>query len=327
MFQEQFEYNTSSFTIKKEELPDIGVNSVLLNYTISSAGRRKTVPVKENVFFNEDNTPNGFVLTDAEAPLVSAGKEILDSVEVAAIRKCDNQLRANLRRVSLPSHKAIKGGFLRIPLILVPEVNRIIKDYIAVRSKLVENLIERLPSIIEADKKSLKSLFQQEDYPSPDELRSAYTVFYQFSAFTIPETLMEAGIYEQERSKAQEQLQTVVQECQDALRTELANMVKHAATKLTVAEGETPKIFRDSMIEKIEGFLNYFEARNITNDTQLAEVVDQVKKTMSGIESTDTLRTDDELRASIAEEFSTISQVMEENIISRPSRKMKLPAA
>ena len=144
----------------------------------------------------------------------------------------------------------------------------------------------------------LGDLFNREEYPAVDKVRSKFGMYYTFSP--VPEAgdfrvdIGEAGIKElQERyaSAYKVRIEASMKDVWDKTYTAL----KHLSTKLDETKGKQ-KLF-DSMMDNTEELCNLLKHLNVTNDMQLEELRKEMQYNLSGI-STNDLRKDEDLRIS-----------------------------
>src|SRR5262249_55420521 len=128
--------------------------------------------------------------------------------------------------------------------------------------------------------------------------------------------------------KAQEQFSAecaeLYGEVRNALRAAFNGLVSHIVDRLGYEDegnrGGKKKIFSDSMVEKMEDFLKTFEARNLSNDTDLKAIVEKARKAMKGV-SADDLRNMDTIRSSVAMQFEALKKEMDKNIVIKSTRR------
>lgn len=104
------------------------------------------------------------------------------------------------------------------------------------------------------------------------------------------------------------------------LRTHLSEMVNHVVGRLRQpVEGGKPKVFKNTQVTNLTSFLDTFDASNLTDDTELAEVVARARGLLGGIDA-QTLRTSDALRSSLCTGFSELKGTLDNLVIAYPMR-------
>lgn len=87
-------------------------------------------------------------------------------------------------------------------------------------------------------------------------------------------------IYEREQEKFQKTIEEFHELAGATLRARFAEMVDHVVDRLS---GEK-KVFRDSLIRNIRGFLSDFSQLNINDDQALESQVDRCRAILEGID-------------------------------------------
>jgi hypothetical protein len=99
-------------------------------------------------------------------------------------------------------------------------------------------------------------------------------------------------------------------------------MVDHVVDRLS---GEK-KVFRDSLIENIRGFLSDFSQLNINDDKALESQVNRCRAILEGVDPK-TLRSDEGFRSEIAKRMGMVQEQLDAMMIARPKRKIRVPEA
>jgi hypothetical protein len=82
-------------------------------------------------------------------------------------------------------------------------------------------------------------------------------------------------------------------------------------------------VFRDSMVKNMEEFFQFFGARNLVDDQELATLVERARSVMQGV-TTEELRTNDLMRDLVRERMEQVKAEMDLNLMVRPSRRLFL---
>ena len=250
-------------------------------------------------------------------------------------RKClVNAERLNdIRAVVSRARKALQLSALPFPikgLELVP------KDAIdAVEAKLSEfrdeywAAVERFLIGYEEEKdvarEKLGNLFNEADYPL--NIRSKFGFEWRYITLQTPgkSNVLSPELYQREKEKFSEMMEETRQLAMAALRQEFADHVNHLVNRLTNNEDGTPKVFKSSMIEKMQGYLDSFDARNMFQDSALAELVEQAKELVGEV-SASSLRDNAGLREQIRKAMESVRETMDSNIVDLPRRKIRFAA-
>jgi hypothetical protein len=89
---------------------------------------------------------------------------------------------------------------------------------------------------------------------------------------------------------------------QQTLRQGLYELVGRMVDRLTGDNGR-PRVFWDSLVSNLDNFLQVFDARNLSNDEDLAALVERCRELMTGVEPKN-LRRDAALREAVQRGFS-----------------------
>jgi hypothetical protein len=287
------------------EINDLNKTSILLLVRISKPGNRRKVP-------------SNMVTVDADNESISVGKELLDCPELGAITTLDGKIRTWIYVRSLPSG-VLKEGVYRLPLSLVDEVDRELKNFQQQRMELIDQFIQVYPQKADEARTRLRVLYDPSDYPPAEQIRGAFDLQWRYLSLDIPNTISNVLI-QQEREKAAKDVAAEMDEIRLALRESFADLISHAANSLTVGPDNKPKIFRDSLVNNLEQFFHYFDQKNIVNDEDLAALVKQARSIMQGV-SPDDLRENISLRKDIQQAMNSIKQTITEGVMLKPGRR------
>lgn len=300
---------------------DMILNTVVLVLTLRGIGNRRQVDSEEFEVVSNEEQKKWFNTT----------KKLLDSEEMGEISSLYSKLKQFVVSRSLPS--SLKSGVYLLPAKLVEPVYDRLELGRGQLAPLVEKLCHKLPELIAESKKRLsrvkvgneiKNLFNEADYPTPAEIRSAFEIDFRVirvdAASGLKKELAEKEIRktEAEWAKTRETVKTL-------LRTQLAALVDHMVERLSPNEHGEPKMFKDASLAKVQDFLDVLSARNIVNDAQLTAVAgnvqDLLKVAMGNIEL---VRTDDTVRQHVHDGFQNIKDTLDTMIGTKPIRKITL---
>jgi hypothetical protein len=265
------------------------------------------------------------VEVDADPEAVHVGKELLESPELKAVATEDNAVRQWVYARSLPSYGTLRDGVYRIPLALVDQVDEELEAFRQRRKALIDKFLDRYPAMINEALVRLRSLYNPADYPHLDQVAERFTFSYRYLAFMTPQTLS-ARLMSREREKAAAEVSSEVEEIKQALRTSFAELIDHAAQRLGVKQDGRKQVFRDSMVTNMTEFFQFFQARNLVGDQELAALVERARTVMQGVDA-EVLRTDDVTRASVKATLDQVKAEMDRNLLVRPTRRLILDRA
>lgn len=254
---------------------------------------------------------------------VKLKKTLLDSPEYDAIVKEQNALRTWVETWSVPSF--FKSGLAFVNLADVERFeDKFNETLLRINAELVPAFVTAYPAQVQKARAELGDQFNVADYPATDALADQFTIEWNFIAFAVPDKLP-PELRQQEEEKLQKTFADAGEQITAALREGFKKLVEHAANSLKVQPGDKQKTFRDTLVGNIQEFIATFNSRNITNDIELAALVQQAKKILTGIggETKDTaqkLRESNNLRETTAKAFAEINQSLSGMVTEKKTR-------
>lgn len=255
-------------------------------------------------------------------------KQLIRSPEYDAIRSFYGELAIWVRSRTVPSFW--KEGFRLVGLSGVNDIqSRMEKAQRDELPALVEKFLAAYPGQIEEARAVLEPVgqFNRLEYPSVEEMRSAFDISWNWIAFTVPEQLPES-IRKAETDKLERQLMDAGEQITLALRVGFKELIDHATERLKVDPGEKPKTFKDTLIGNIMEFIDTFQSRNITNDAELAILVSRAKEIIAPSNgkplSPQKLRDAAMTREETAKQFAEIQATLDGMITTTKGRKFNL---
>jgi hypothetical protein len=170
----------------------------------------------------------------------------------------------------------------------------------------------------------LGSLYNEDDYPTEDELRESFGIDHTWFALSVPDELP-AEIRSRENQKLKDTFAKAQEEVLYALREGFAGLVDHAVERLKVLPGEKPKIFvADSMVNGFMDFFDTFRAKNLMDDAELEDVVGKAQDIVAQFApNIKAVKNSTSLRNGIAEKLSEVRTTLDGMLKDRPSRKFQ----
>jgi hypothetical protein len=283
--------------------------------TIHSLGNYRKIKVGTNVDIKVSEGEQ------VDRSLLGMTKRLMDAPEFKALESQNGEIRRYIDSVCLQS--PFKAGTYTLPIGMLLEVDTRMQAFQAVRSQLVAALIDAYPRIKESVRVRLPGLYREADYPQADVLAKAYRLEWEYVQFATPGQLsaLDAFLYAREREKMAQRWEEAAQEMRDALRGGLAEFVLGLETRLVEPRGKV-KVPRQAFLDKFNTFLDTFSRRNITNDRELAAVVDQARDLLNGVSSYD-LRSRT-LRSSVKLGLEEMKIALDELGVELPRRRVVL---
>lgn len=267
---------------------------------------------------------SGAVTSDIDPTMLHVSKDILESQELVTIQAHDNALRTWVRERCLPSPFR-KKGVLILPVRLIEEVMATIERAERDRQPLIEAFMASYEQRKEEARPKLNSGFSEADYPAADKVRATFTFECQMWELSAPGQLqaLNRDLYQRELVKMNNMWTQASETINAVLLQEFRKLTSHMADRLQPGDDGKGKTFRDTTITNLTQWLDLFSARNLGDDQELVSVVDRARALVQGLDPTN-VRDSDDLRNSLAKDFSAITAQLDEAIINRPARSIEL---
>ncbi len=111
-------------------------------------------------------------------------------------------------------------------------------------------------------------------------------------------------------------------EIQQVLRETMAGLVQHMADRLQTSEDGKPLRFKNSTVSNLVEFLANFEFRNVTDDTELQNLVAQARQMLQGVDAED-LRSTGELRTKVQQGMTNLAAQLDTLVVRAGGRKFR----
>lgn len=297
--------------------------AMLISVSFGVMGNSKHVRTEAQS--NDAEQPNLFnsvqVKTDASLDVLRVNKTLLESKELTAIISEDAAIRNWLAKKALPFPMV---GLQLIPFQLVPQVESKLKAYQSKRQDLIEQFMSAYYGLCLNAKARLGTLYNPDDYPSAEAIRSKFTYRWSYGKFSVPDTIktISADLYKAECAKAQEQLQGAVSDIVLVMRETLYKLVAKLADSLAPGTDGKVKKLHATAVTNLQEFLADFPLRNIVNDVQLDKLVSKLRLMVDGV-SADGLKANSEFKAKIQAKMDSIASQANELVEAIPGRKYR----
>lgn len=256
--------------------------------------------------------------------MLYVAKDLLDSPELDAVARYDAEIRRYLTSRCLPSF--FEGGKYLVPIADLEEIDRRLEYMQGRRAQLVEHFLAAYGQRVEEARGRLGVLFRPDDYPSEESIRQMFAFEIAYLAFSVPEVLHQIShaIYQRERQRIAQQIESVGEECRAYLRAGFAELVAHMLDRLTPDVEGKPKIFHRTSVERLLDFLRTFSSRNVTDDRELEALVTQARSLLAGV-SVDVMRDNSVVREQIRQGFEQIKAGLDPLVTDAPIRRFDFP--
>lgn len=283
-----------------------------------------------------DETGSGFIASKVASKVdkTSSTKELIDCPELDAlndyVNKVKDQMIGKLRGMANPSFIARGIYCLRKDLVtqaesLLIDAERKIRNQLSPAFEAAYDAAVEKAGSLPPNKGGLGPIFDPADYPTAAEAAARFSLEWSYLQMGVPDDLP-AELRQQKEAEFTSKLQNAAEEIQNALRVSFTELVQHATEKLTVAPGEKPKVFRDTLISNIDDFISSFSNRSM-GDQALADLVDKARAIIrpnGELIDPDKLRKFANVRDNIQNQFAQVQTALDSMIVERKGRKIDL---
>jgi hypothetical protein len=304
-------------TGKKASRLNLLDNSVCLSLQMSKLGQTRKVSTAQ-------------IETDADKRFVRVQKRLMDCPEMDAISALQANTRIDIYSICLPSF--FREGMYFCPLALVQKADALLESAVNKQSALVESLVAVLDRIYEDDQVRLGSLHNPGDRVTPDKVRKAFAINWNYTALAAPSSLANISeeVYAREEKKISEQIQSATDAITMVMRQELKEFVDWLTDRTTPEEDGKRKRLRSpkdpdkaDRLDKFREFLNNFAARNIAGDEDCAAIVERAKALLSGVD-TEGLKKSDSLREMVKNGLAPIKAEIDSLVYTEGMRAIEV---
>lgn len=270
---------TSAVTVQQNIL----ARCVCMVLTCGRLGNHRKVNLKSVEIF--DNSGEGLA---ADADNIGAQKKLFAPADLAPCTHVIGSVKQRLRSMSLDGGTRVFGpGTYMLPLAHVTAAEAVIADGQAALQVKVDELVDRLPALIEARKAKLGTLFAAKDYPTANDVRAAFRIRHNFVSFGAPERLEEvsAAAYARAVDTHNALLADAYQDVVTGLRESAALVMRELAHKLRPDANGKPKALQPTALKDLQELLANFPVLNsVAEDSALAGVLGRVTLLAQGMD-------------------------------------------
>lgn len=263
-----------------------------------------------------------------EKKMLTAGKRIIESPEYDKIVSQDGFATRWLAEHSVPS--ILKKGVYLIPVPFADQVDEYIENYKSLRHN---GLVERFLEVYETQRQeayyllsgysSGANLFDSLEYPTPEKMRTLFSVETSYITFDVPQNLQHVSSELFRREK--ERVELAWREAETAINSllvqECTELVSGLQTALQGLNDGTLKRFREANLENLREWASLFlEARNVTDNAELAHVVTSLQSALAGVRSDDLRQDRHSLRSFVQEQLASSQIELKGMLENTPER-------
>ena len=209
------------------------------------------------------------------------------------------------------------GGSRLLPMANFFEYNASLKSFEQQFNDAVDDFLQEYPQLVSAAAFQLGALFNREEYPEVDQLRSKFKFRYAMSPLpTSGDFRIQAGeeVKQQLARQYEEHFNNKLQEAMNDLWGRLHEVLTHISGKLADAQvprktkdgGENyTQIFRDSLITNAIDLCGLLTKLNVTNDPKLEDARRKLEVAIAGLDA-DVIRESDTVRHDVKRKVDEI---------------------
>lgn len=267
--------------------------------------------------------PQSMLADGGNVDFLRGRKLLLAPDSTALIKQHIGKARNYLRKISLPF--PIKGCVL-VPKKLIPEIQEHLKEIEWHYNSAVEDFLYWYPQTVKDAKESLGELFDECDYPTQEAVKNKFR--FQWRYITIGPSVsrvLPPSIYKEEVKKFRELMEQARSEAITALREEFVDLVTNIADKLQNHDDGRPRRLRDAAVENLKQFLDNFSSRNIFEDAQLAELVEQCRGIITNTNA-NAIRGNTQVREEVHLQMEKILAGIDASLEDLPRRRLRFAA-
>lgn len=281
------------------------------------------IVVRKGRFGTKRKVSTADVDVQTDKKLIAVSKNILESPELSKVKQLDGEMTTYLKGLCLKS--MFKGGVYLIPIGLVEEVNAQLETFAGRRTELIDATVETYDQRCQETSTRLEVLHEPGDYPSKDRFKSRFYLEWQFVTWETPSRLKQIrpALFEAERAKAAAKLSAVADDCRTAMRLGMKQLVEHLVDRLTPDENGKMKRFSRKTVENFNEFFRTFDLKNVTDDTELADIVTKAQSAMTGIDVA-MIKKDEAIRNAIQGQFAKLKEQLQPMVVDSGMREIDL---
>jgi hypothetical protein len=319
---------TNTMTLSNTTLPsgvtistpsvDLTKKAIALQLSFGVFGNTKKVSMSQI----DVKDASGEVDKKIDKNRIRASKRLLESKELEAIKTFDRQVRKYVNGLSLP----YGIGEVMVPFVAVEDLDKQLAAFASKREGLIAEFVSVYPNLCKTASVELGSTYRPQDYAPVQEVSKEFLFYWKWvSSFNVPEVLAEISptLWNEARAKATQEMDEATAEMKDVMRESMLQLVDHMAERLKHdPETGKPLIFKDTLVSNLTEFLGTFNFRNITDDTELAGIVEQARGLLKNVDP-QRLRNKHSLRKQVQKGMEEIS-VKLDAMLTTGGRKFRL---
>lgn len=282
--------------------------AVCLFFSLRKPGIRRTVSTD-------------VVTTTSDKSMLRVTKALIDCQEYEAIVTLDNRIRRRVKDFTLRAPVGL--GIALIPAACLEELDRVIEEFRAERARLIDAFCAAYPERMQQARIRLQHLFNENEYPTLSELRDSFCLEWRYVTFDLPGVLSSISdtMHEREKEKMAAKMNEIQDGIKVSLRGAMAELVTHLHDRLTPSADGKAKVFRGSTVDNLLEFLQRFDAKNLSGDEELEQLVVEARGLLTGVKP-ESLRKDKLFQDVVRSGLTGIKERLDSLLIPKPTRRI-----
>jgi len=243
----------------------------------------------------------------AEESAARVIKQLINPKYVKPVQSVINSVRAYLEAETLPwgRHEVLVPATKYFDVV---ENLAKFKDLLDMRLEIFGN---NYLQAVEDAKKELAELFNPEDYPSVESIKSRFGFSVSFKPMTDVNQFVRLGFEDEETDKLkQAAIEHENELMKEAIESCYKRVHKHVSVLAKRLTDENTKRFRSALLENIETLINTLPGLNIYDDPELNEVLDDMREMVAGV-TIEEIKKHKKVREEVAEQADAIVAKLE----------------
>lgn len=259
--------------------------------------------------------------------MLTASKKLIECDEFRNIGTVNGKIKSYMQRRSVPTSVGAIESLYLVPVDEFTEVMAFLKGQRdGERMNAIEAFLAAYDKAKTEAKQKLGPLYDEDEYPTKEELREGFYMRIRPLDFSTPGRIksLDAKMFDDAKAELSRDFQEAAQNMRLLMRETMHQLVGHLAERLTgTNENGKPKIFRESAVMHVTEFLEHFAPRNVTDDAQLATLVEQTKALLKGVD-VEALRKPDDYRTQLGKDLTKVTTALDTLLVAKSSRKIRL---
>lgn len=251
--------------------------------------------------------------TEASKERVAATKRLITGPEYRAIEKLTWTTRDKIADdYALPCSMARLGNYM-VAIPMIDTVERFLRQRKAEWDAAVDAFIDKYENLkatarLPKEQGGLGPLFDEKQYPPAVVVRAKFGMSHRWYTTIVPDSLqaLDNALFQAEVEKDRSSVASAYSEIRQGLVAAFGSLVKRMTERLTDNDDGTQRVFKGTMVSKMDEFLDTVTKRDVTNFPELRRLADEARAIMEQVPDAQTLRDDGALREFVRSNFASI---------------------